>query len=106
MKLWIAGCAIALLSGCGTIKTLNDEKGAVDDLASWHSECKTIPRTYSGTAYQFCNLNAPERYGSHEGAKDVGFDLVLSAVADTVVLPYTVYMQAQHGAIPVRRKER
>ena len=106
MKLWIAGFAVAMLSGCGTIKTLNDEKGAADDLAVWRSECKSIPRTYSGTAYQFCNLNSPERFGSHLGAKDVGFDMILSAVADTLVLPYTGYMQAARGSIPVRRKDR
>jgi uncharacterized protein YceK len=28
MKLWIAALMMATLSGCGTIKTLRDEKGA------------------------------------------------------------------------------
>lgn len=105
MKPWIAGLAIAALSGCGTIKTLNDEKGAADDLAHWQSNCNTIPRAYSGAAYQFCNLNAPQRSGSHWAAPTIVLDLMISGIADTLVLPYTGYQQYQHGDIKVRRKQ-
>jgi hypothetical protein len=31
--------------------------------------------------------------------------MVVSGVADTLVLPYTGYMQYQHGDIKVRRKQ-
>lgn len=105
MKLWITACLAAVLSGCGTIVTLTNEKGAADDLASWHSHCQTIPRAYSGVAYQFCTLNGPERFGGQSPASGVVFDLVLSGVADTVLIPYTGYQQYQLGSIPVRRKQ-
>lgn len=105
MKLWIAGFAIAMLSGCGTVKTLNDEKGAADDLARWQSNCNTIPRAYSGASYQFCNLNSPQRSGAHWSAPTIALDLVVSGIADTLVLPYTGYQQYQHGDIKVRRKQ-
>lgn len=105
MKLGVAICAAAVLSGCGTVKTLNDEKGAADDLARWQSNCHSIPRAYSGASYQFCNLNAPARSGSHWSAGTIALDLALSGVADTVMLPYTGYLQYQHGDIKVRRKQ-
>jgi uncharacterized protein YceK len=105
MKRWIAGFLVAALSGCGTIKTLNDEKGASDDLARWKSNCQSIPRAYSGVAYQFCNLDAPPRSGPHWAVTPIALDMVVSGVADTLVLPYTGYMQYQHGDIKVRRKQ-
>lgn len=105
MKLWISVFAIAALSGCGTVKTLNDEKGAADDLARWQSNCNTIPRAYSGAAYQFCNLDGPQRAGSHWAAPPILLDLIISGIADTLVLPYTGYQQYQQGDIKVRRKQ-
>ena len=105
MKLWITGLALATLSGCGTVKTLNDETGAADDLARWQSNCHTIPRAYSGAAYQFCNLDAPQRSGAHWSALTIALDLIISGIADTLVLPYTGYQQYQQGDIEVRRKQ-
>jgi len=106
MKGYIAGFLIAALSGCGTVKTLNDEEGAADDLARWNSNCASIPRTYSGTAYQFCSLNGPARMAADWEARQVALDMALSALADTVLVPYTLYRQAQYGPIPIRRKDR
>ena len=105
MRIGITACLVAALSGCGTIKTLNDEKGAADDLAKWQSNCHFIPRAYSGTSYQFCNLNSPPRSGAHWAVAPITFDVILSAVADTVVIPYTGYQQYLRGDIQVRRKQ-
>lgn len=104
MKLWIAGCLVAALSGCGTIKTLTDEEGAADNLAKWKSNCPTIPRIYSGAAYQFCNLNGPPRSDMHWDSRSVALDIAISCVADTVLIPYTGYQQYHQGNIQVRRK--
>ncbi|WP_231654171.1 YceK/YidQ family lipoprotein [Pseudomonas californiensis] len=95
---------VATVSGCGAFKTLNDEKGAADDLARWQSNCYSIPRAYSGASYQFCNLNPPPRSGPHWDALTVATDLALSGIADTLLLPYTRYSQYRHGDIKVRRK--
>jgi len=104
MKPWIAVCAVAVLSGCGTVKTMNDEQGAADNLARWQSKCSSIPRVYSGVAYQFCNLNSPPRSGPHWATTPILLDMAVSGVADTIVLPYTGYQQYQQGNITVRRK--
>jgi uncharacterized protein YceK len=105
VKPWIAGCLIAALSGCATVKTLVDEKGAADDLVTWPSYCHSIPRAYSGVAYRFCNLNGPTRTTFHWTPLVIAFDLVASAIADTVVIPYTGYQQYQLGNIQARRRE-
>ncbi|MFK3971203.1 YceK/YidQ family lipoprotein [Pseudomonas sp. NPDC087358] len=105
MKIWIAGCLVSAISGCGTIVTLSNEKGAANELASWHSNCQTIPRVYSGLAYEFCTLNGPERHADESAASAAAFDLVLSGIADTLVIPYTGYQQYQLGNIQVRRKQ-
>ncbi len=105
MKGYIAGLLITALSGCGTVKTLNDEEGAADDLARWKSNCASIPRTYSGAAYQFCSLNGPARVAADWEAPQTAFDMALSALADTVLIPYTLYQQSQYGPIPIRRKD-
>lgn len=105
MKLWIAGCLVAAISGCGTIKTLNDEEGAADNLAKWKSNCGSIPRAYSGLAYEFCNLDGPPKSGSHWAAPPILLDMAISGIADTILIPYTGYQQYQHGDIKVRRKQ-
>lgn len=105
LKPWIIGFLLASLSGCGTLTTLMDEPGAADDLAKWRSNCEEIPRFYSGAAYQFCNLNSPARSGSHWSAPPVLLDMVLSAIADTVMIPYTGYQQYKHGSILIRREQ-
>lgn len=103
MKTWM-GCALAVvLSGCGTVATVSDKSKAVDNLAKWGSECRSIPQAYSGVAYQFCNLNSPERSGPHWSADTVFVDMGLSALADTLLLPYTGYQQLRWGSTPVRR---
>ncbi|MGV8920510.1 MAG: YceK/YidQ family lipoprotein [Pseudomonas sp.] len=105
MRLWIVSCLAAALSGCGKIKTLNDEEGAADNLARWQSNCQSIPRAYSGVSYQFCNLDAPPRSGSHWAVAPIVFDMAVSGIADTVMLPYTGYLQYLRGDIKVRRKQ-
>ena len=105
MQGWITVILAAALTGCGTIKTLNDEKGAADDLARWQSTCQSIPRVYSGMSYQFCNLNSPPRSGPHWAVTPIALDMAASAVVDTIVIPYTGYQQYQRGDIKVWRKQ-
>jgi uncharacterized protein YceK len=104
MKAWIMVFYFAAISACGTIQTINDEKGAADNLAVGHSNCHSIPRTYSGLAYNYCVLDAPERYGAQRTVQMVLIDALLSSVSDTFLLPYTVYQQNERGSIQVQRK--
>lgn len=80
--------------------------GQSGNLAGWHSYCSQIPRVYSGFAYGYCTLNAPERYGVHDSAPIAAADMLLSGITDTLVLPYTIYQQNELGVIPVTRKQR
>ncbi|HEN8719717.1 TPA: YceK/YidQ family lipoprotein [Pseudomonas putida] len=105
MRLGIVCTLAAALSGCGTIQTVSDESKAVDNLARWESSCHSIPRAYSGFAYQFCNLNGPARSGNHWSADTIFVDMGLSAIADTLILPYTGYQQLRWGSVPIRRLE-
>jgi uncharacterized protein YceK len=97
-----ASSAISLaLAGCGTAATvLQDDADAAQGLRKQKTYCQSIPRVYSGLAYDFCVLNAPP--------DPTGFlvpfillDLTLSGVLDTVVLPYTIYRQSVDGNIHI-----
>lgn len=105
MKVWITACLAAALSGCGTVKTVGNEKDAADDLASGRSNCHSIPRTYSGVAYNYCLLDGPEKYGVKPSIETVAIDVLLSGISDTFLLPYTAYQQSERGSIQVRRKQ-
>ena len=89
------------LTGCGTAMTvLQDDEDAARSLRKQKTYCQSIPRIYSGLAYDFCVLNAPP--------DPTGFlvpfvllDLGLSGVCDTLSLPYTIYRQATDGNLSI-----
>lgn len=95
-------CAVSsVLSGCGSVLTvLQDDADVARDMRRQKTYCQSIPRVYSGLAYDFCVLNAPP--------DPTGFlvpfvllDLPLSGVFDTVSLPYTIYRQIEDGNIGI-----
>ncbi|XAE40315.1 YceK/YidQ family lipoprotein [Pseudomonas alkylphenolica] len=96
------------LTGCGTINTVfRDDSVASSKLAQWQSHCDTIPRVYSGVALDFCALHAEPRQTTdttgQPSAVSMLVDLALSGVADTIALPYTIYVQHRDGNIPKTR---
>ena len=101
----------AACSGCGTIRTVGAENddGMQVRYAGKHSYCESMPRLYSGVAYDFCILNGPPAGASANPSGAVDqlpwpiADIPLSIVADSVVLPYTLYTQIRYGNIPVSR---
>lgn len=98
------------LAGCGTINTVfKDDSIASYKLARGQSHCDSIPRIYSGAALDYCTLNAEPRksagFDGHPSAPLMLLDLALSGVADTVVLPYTIYRQHKSGDIAKARFE-
>lgn len=100
----------ASLAGCGTVNTVfRDDAVTSSKLARWGSHCDGVSRIYSGTLLDFCSLNAePRRNTGIEGQPGVSLvllDMGLSAVADTLLLPYTVYLHNEHGDIPKSRIE-
>lgn len=89
------------LSGCGTtVSVLQDDADVARDMRKQKTYCQSIPRIYSGLAFDFCVLHAPP---DPTGVllPFVLLDLPLSAVCDTVVLPYTVYRQLADSNIGI-----
>ncbi|MHC8303887.1 YceK/YidQ family lipoprotein [Pseudomonas sp. PB3P13] len=93
-------CSLAL-TGCGTVLTvLQGDEDAARGLRKQKTYCQSVPRIYSGLAYDFCLLNAPP---DPTGVliPFVLLDITLSGVLDTVALPYTIYRQAAHGNLGI-----
>ena len=71
------------------------------------SKCSTLPHVYSGVAFRFCQLNSTHpahesQWGSTEMKWSyVLFDGALSTLADTLILPYTLYKQFTDDPIDV-----
>lgn len=95
---------IIACTACSTVKTVSPSDGHIY-ISTWgyKSNCKKIPRIYSGISYDFCLLNSKSR--SNNSGFD-GFasiyvftDFAWSIMADTVVLPYTIYTQISDGNI-------
>ncbi|WP_024645894.1 YceK/YidQ family lipoprotein [Pseudomonas syringae] len=98
------------LTGCGTINTVfRPDSVAGEKLTRWKSTCSSIPRVYSGVMLDFCNLNAGPQSASpnqvRAGLAWVLLDMGASGIADTVLLPYTIYQQNQYGYINASRFE-
>ncbi|KPG95240.1 hypothetical protein AEQ67_21710 [Pseudomonas sp. RIT-PI-q] len=95
------GALSLVLAGCGTVSTvLQDDAAAAQGLRKQKTYCQSIPRVYSGLAYDFCVLNAPP---DPTGilVPFVLLDLALSGLLDTAVLPYTLYRQGVDGNIGI-----
>lgn len=105
--------AIALISGCGSVRTVgSDTHASAKALQLSRTYCTEIPRIYSGVAYNFCALNgapatsyqrsadpSPPAPDAPQGLYWPLFDGLLSAATDTLMLPYTVYRQQRDGNI-------
>ena len=94
--------AAALCASCGTVSTtLTNDDTARQRLGKMGTRCQTLPRVYSGVTYDFCTLNAEPRVaaGMTSGIPLVFLDILVSGVADTLALPYTVYLQSRDGSL-------
>jgi uncharacterized protein YceK len=93
------------LTGCGSLSTLGKPDGVIaSDLSRHHSNCKSMPRIYSGVSYDICRMNSRYQSMSHDvfGTFILAFfivDLLPSAVVDTLALPYSGYQQHRYGDI-------
>lgn len=95
-----------VLCGCGTAKTLFSYDETISrSLRKEKTYCETLPRLYSGVAYDFCVLNGPPNTTSGVPSGFISLfigDFFLSAVVDTLVLPYTAYRQVRYGNVDLR----
>ncbi len=95
--------------GCGTLKTTAlDEPRIEIGTKSKRSLCSSIPHVYSGVFHNFCWLHR-ETNPNHSAIRSTGdlpiiaVDTVLSGLMDTILLPYSIYKQAEEGSIKVER---
>ncbi len=80
---------IVLLTGCSTVATIS---AGTDPIKFECDEKYTITRVYSGISNDIRFLR-----GEYSDKGVVIWDIPFSLVADTVVLPYTIYTQARYG---------
>lgn len=103
----LAGFGLSLiLSGCGTVTTvLRGDDVTVRELKARKTYCQSIPRVYSGVAYDLCILHGPPSAATGLSLNDVPWpylDVAVSGVLDTLLLPYTLYRQNADGSIELR----
>lgn len=96
-----------IICGCGTVSTVAYSDKSVElNLKKSKSYCESIPRVYSGVFYDACQLHANPASSSYY-VPDWLFlyaaDAIVSGVADTVLLPYTIYKQVDVGSINIDR---
>ncbi|ANF83907.1 lipoprotein [Pseudomonas antarctica] len=104
---------LVLLTGCGTINTVfRPDAVASQNLKESRSHCENVPRIYSGVIYGFCTLNGepkPDKSLNDQSFSDrsgnafpiIAIEALASGVADTLVLPYTIYRQSKDGSIEI-----
>ena len=81
--------ALFQFAGCSTLATLAADLEPEKFICDEHF---TIPRVYSGMGNDIRFL-----LGNYQDKGVTVFDAPFSLVADTIVLPYTVYRQFQYG---------
>jgi len=90
------------VAGCSTYKTVSPQRqGTLAELvpSTYGERCVSIPRVYSGIAYDVCILLGQARQkGWHGGLPMLPMDLL----ADTALLPYTVVKQVQRGNLVLK----
>lgn len=96
-------CSLLSVTGCGTVQSLQSQIELRQDMRARKNHCSFLPHVYSGIAYNFCILNAEH---SNPKKPDLGmhaviFDTALSAIADTGLIPYTLYKQLTRESISV-----
>jgi len=87
---------VASVTGCGTIisqkgKDVFDAVSAESRQAFMCTKTPWWPRVYSGVVFDFWALNDPV------GALLI-LDIPFSLIADTLILPFTLYEQARYGS--------
>jgi len=89
LKLLILAVSMILADGCSTIYTQSSHMSNRDC-----DYCSYTPQIYSGTATNICGLRSENLLILVNI-----IDLPLSFVADTLILPYTVYKQYSEGSL-------
>jgi uncharacterized protein YceK len=95
-----------IMGGCGTVTTVfRGDDVTVRELKGKKTYCQSVPRVYSGVAYDLCVLHGPANSAdglSLNGIPWAVLDVPVSGVLDTLILPYTIYRQRADGSVELR----
>lgn len=101
----LVGMAL-IMGGCGTVTTVfRGDDVTVRELKGKKTYCQSVPRVYSGVAYDLCVLHGPANSAdglSLNGIPWAVLDVPVSGVLDTLILPYTIYRQRADGSVELR----
>ncbi len=93
-RVWISAlvvCGTLFCSSCGTIITRTVGP-------NWTPPEPTLPRIYSGTIFDCTCFLHPEMHDTHGIGGFCLIDVPFSIIADTVMLPLTIYEQVKYGS--------
>ena len=106
IKLFGVLSVVASLGACGTFSSRDISNNAVkirDYNVKTH--CDEISHVYSGIQYDLCILDSDRGATPAKIQMDplwvTSIDFVFSAIADTLILPYTLVQQVEYGNIEV-----
>lgn len=103
MKLLFYILLCSTLYGCGTINTLSKpDEQITKNLKKNNTYCESIPRVYSGLSYDFCILHSsPSTVYVNWILGFYLIDGIVSAVTDTIALPYTIVQQTDKDSLEI-----
>lgn len=96
----------ASLGACGTFSSRDISNNAIE-VRDYNvkTHCDEISHVYSGIQYDLCILDSDRGAAPTTLQIDplwvTSIDFVFSAIADTLILPYTLVQQVEHGNIDV-----
>jgi uncharacterized protein YceK len=96
-----------VLTGCGTINTVfSSDVDTVNSLRKAKTRCEAVPRVYSGLSYDLCVMHGPPQVTERDPAAPAMIpfqiiDLIPSGIIDTLLLPYTIYLQSSLGSLDI-----
>jgi len=95
MRIVLIAVLSILLSSCGTISSFGEQPTTNNGKA--HGGCDCVPRVYGGSSIDVCVVLLSKWKESGEIVGLLLYDFPFSLVADTIVLPYSIYKQLRSG---------
>lgn len=99
---WVVMISFTLfISACGTVTSLSHSDIELKNkLNQTKTLCTKTTRVYGGIAYDFCQIHAKasQPYSAVKTSYYL-FDMIPSFIADSLVLPYTVFEQCNKGSL-------
>ncbi len=88
---FLAVCVLFAFTGCGTIITRYVSP-------NWTPPAPKLSRIYSGTQFDFRCFLSPSMHDTQGIGGFCLVDVPFSIIADTVILPLTIYEQVKYGS--------